>query len=149
MSGMDPRQPPPGRLLCLGLGYTALALADRLAARGFQIAGTSRSPEGAAAITRRGWQGLVLSGTHSLEVAAAIAEATHILVSVPPDEAGDPALRLHGDDIAAARKLEWIGYLSTIGVYGDQAGAWVDEATPVAPTSARSRRRVAAATSGE
>jgi nucleoside-diphosphate-sugar epimerase len=132
-------------LLCLGLGYTAEALARRLEAQGFAIVGTSRSAEGAAAIAARGWKGLAFAGAGpSGEVAAAIPEASHILVSVPPDADGDPVLRSHAADIAAAAGLAWIGYLSTIGVYGDHAGGWVDETTPPAPGNARSRYRLAA-----
>lgn len=70
--------------------------------------------------------------------------ATHLLVSIPPDAAGDPALRLHHADLGAARHLKWIGYFSTVGVYGDFGGAWVDETAPTRPTSPRSQWRVEA-----
>ena len=75
-------------------------------------------------------------------VREALQAATHVLVSVPPDEGGDPVLQHHAADLAAAPALSWIGYLSTIGVYGDRDGAWVDEDTPTEASSARSRRRV-------
>jgi nucleoside-diphosphate-sugar epimerase len=65
-----------------------------------------------------------------------------VLVSVPPDATGDPVLQHHASDIAAAPALCWIGYLSTVGVYGDRDGAWVDENSPTNPISERSRRRV-------
>jgi nucleoside-diphosphate-sugar epimerase len=78
-------------------------------------------------------------------VRVALNSASHILVSVPPNEAGDPVLSRHGDDIAAqAGHLKWIGYLSTVGVYGDHGGAWVDEETAPRPVSDRGRRRLAA-----
>jgi nucleoside-diphosphate-sugar epimerase len=73
-----------------------------------------------------------------------MSEATHILSTVAPTESGDPILNRHGADIAAAPALRWIGYLSTTGVYGDRAGGRVDETTPPAPDSDRSRRRLAA-----
>jgi nucleoside-diphosphate-sugar epimerase len=76
---------------------------------------------------------------------AALAQATHLLVTAPPDETGDPLLALDGAASAiAASPLRWIGYLSTTGVYGDRAGGWVDETTPPNPRSERARRRVAA-----
>jgi nucleoside-diphosphate-sugar epimerase len=63
---------------------------------------------------------------------------------VPPDEAGDPVLDRHGGDLARLPGLRWLGYLSTTGVYGTREGGWVDEASPLAPTGERGRRRAAA-----
>ncbi|MDX2155074.1 MAG: SDR family oxidoreductase [Hyphomicrobiaceae bacterium] len=135
------------RLLCIGLGYTAQALARRLQPRGLTIIGTSRSDSGCVKLTQKGFRGLVFDGgARSAALAGAIASATHVLVSVAPDANGDPVLRHHRDDLAAAPGLDWIGYLSTIGVYGDRGGAWVDETTLPAPGSERSRRRLAAET---
>jgi nucleoside-diphosphate-sugar epimerase len=68
--------------------------------------------------------------------------ATHVLVSAPPDATGDPLLRHHADDLS--RTISWVGYLSTVGVYGDHGGAWVDETTTPKPVSTRSRWRLAA-----
>lgn len=133
----------PPTLLCLGLGYTARALARRLEPKGFRIAGTARNSEGAAAITAAGWQGLVLDGAHrSPDLDAAIAEATHVLVSAPPDEAGDPVLRGLGEALAGSHQGAWIGYLSTVGVYGDHGGGWVDETTPPVDPGIRGQRRL-------
>ena len=133
------------RLLCLGLGYSALHLARRLAKQGWDVTGTARTPEGAAAIAAEGFTPLVFDGTKpGAGLKEAIENATHLLVSVPPGENGDPALTHHASDIAQAPALIWIGYLSTIGVYGDHQGSWVDETTPTEPVSARSRLRVAA-----
>ena len=131
------------RLFCFGLGYSALHLARRLRKDGWDIAGTARTAEGADAIAREGFAPLVFDGTRPGEgVREALQGATHVLVSVPPDEGGDPVLQHHAADIAAAPALSWIGYLSTVGVYGDRDGAWVDEDTPTEASSARSRRRV-------
>ncbi len=66
-------------------------------------------------------------------MAAALAGATHILVTISQGEGGDPVLALHGDDISRRGDLAWIGYLSTVGVYGDHGGAWIDEETPPDP----------------
>jgi nucleoside-diphosphate-sugar epimerase len=122
-------------LLCLGLGYTARALAERLAAGGWRVTGTSRNPQEPGC--------LCFNREHPL-APAAFAGVTHILVSIPPDETGDPVLDRHGDDIAAMPDLVWLGYLSTTGVYGDRGGGWVDERSELRPSGARGRRRVAA-----
>ena len=134
------------KLLCLGLGYSAGAFAELMALRGWQITGTSTSEAGARRIDARGWRGIVFDGEGAggAALSAAIAEATHLLISIPPGAAGDPALVRHADDFAAAPRLGWIGYLSTIGVYGDANGGWVDEDTPVEATSPRTRYRIGA-----
>jgi nucleoside-diphosphate-sugar epimerase len=132
-------------LFCFGMGYSARAIAKRLAAEGWRVTGTARTPEGAEAITRQGFTGLVFDGTAPSDaVRQALQDATHLVVSAPPGEAGDPVLAHHRADIETAPALKWVGYLSTIGVYGDHKGAWVDEETPPAPVSARSRRRAEA-----
>lgn len=132
-------------MLFLGLGYSAARLAPRLAADGWRISGTARTPAGAAALAASGWEGLVFDGASpSPGVRASLATATHVLASVPPEPTGDPALIHHGLDLAAAPRLGWIGYFSTVGVYGDHAGGWVDEATPCHPVASRARNRLAA-----
>jgi nucleoside-diphosphate-sugar epimerase len=129
-------------LFCFGLGYTAQALGRVLAAAGWRVAGTSRSAAGAAELERDGWTAFAFSRDHTLDPAC-FAGATHILVSVPPDEAGDPVLQAMGEVIADQRPA-WLGYLSTTGVYGDRSGGWVDESADLLPVGARGRRRVAA-----
>ena len=134
-------------LFCYGLGYSAAYLADDLIARGWHVAGTSTRAIGSARLQARGFDGLVFDGrTHTPEVAEALQSATHILLSIPPDAGGDPALRVFGEDIASAPNIGWIGYLSTVGVYGDANGGWVDEDTPAQPLSDRGQRRLAAET---
>ena len=135
------------KLFCFGLGYSASALARRLAREDWAVAGTSSRAEGVARIAaaQPATQVLLFDGHRPGEgVAAALGQATHVLVSPAPDGDGDPVLRCHAADLAAAPGLRWIGYLSTVGVYGDHDGAWVDEATAPRPVSERSRRRVAA-----
>lgn len=133
----------PGTLLCLGLGYTAEALAARLLETGWRVLGTTRDPARAKALAARGIEVLRLDdGFDAADLAAALPETSHLLSSVPPDGEGDPVLRALGARIAAARHLAWIGYLSTTGVYGDHGGAWVDEETPPAPGNERSQRRL-------
>lgn len=141
------QSPVQSHLLCFGLGYSARVLCTSLAAKGWRISGTSRSAEGAAQIERGGWSAAVFDGeSRSADVAGLLDTATHVLLSVPPDDHGDPVLRFHRDDICAAPRLRWIGYLSTVGVYGDANGALVDETTPAAPASQRGKRRLDAET---
>lgn len=131
-------------LFCFGLGYSARALAVRLAARGWAIAGTSRDPAGVAAITRLGYRALLFDGRSPLPHSA-LEGVDHVLVSAPPDAEGDPILRHNGALLAQwASRICWLGYLSTTGVYGDHGGGWVSEATPLRPNTERGARRLAA-----
>lgn len=133
------------RLFCFGYGFSAAALGRRLAARGFAVAGTCRSEEKAAVLRAEGIDAFIFGETPLADPAAALAGTTHLLLSVPPGETGDPVLAAHEPDIARiAPQLEWMGYLSTTGVYGDRSGGWVDERTPLAPGTARGRRRLEA-----
>ena len=136
---------PPPLLFCFGLGYSALAFAGALQASGWQVAGTCRSPEKQAALARRGIAAQLFDRTRPLvDPAAAFGRATAILSAVPPDESGDPVLDGHAGDLARAGDANWVGYLSTTGVYGDRQGGWVDESSALRPTGGRGRRRVAA-----
>lgn len=128
-----------GTLLSLGHGYTAQALAPLLLAQGWRIIGTTRSPAKAEAIAATGVEPLLWPGPLS----GAIAQATHLLTSVSPDASGDPVLLAHGAEIAAHR-WDWVGYLSTTGVYGDHQGGWVDEDTPLTASTTRGQMRVEA-----
>ena len=130
-----------GTLLSIGHGYCAQALAGLLRPQGWRIVATTRSTEKAEALRAGGIEAVVWPGS---PLAPVLAGASHVLSSVAPDGEGDPVLRAAGDDIAVARHLAWVGYLSTTGVYGDHGGGWVDEDTPPAPTGARGLARVAA-----
>jgi nucleoside-diphosphate-sugar epimerase len=133
------------RLFCFGLGYTALALARALKPEGWRVAGTTRSAERHRRLTAAGVEThLFERGRPIHDLASALADTTHLLSSIAPDEAGDPVLDHHLGDLQRCRTLAWAGYLSTTGVYGDRDGAWVGEADPVAPSVPRTRRRVAA-----
>ena len=133
------------RLFCFGLGYSAQRIAQRIATRGWSIAGTARTTEGADNIAAQGYGAFVFDGSSPGDgVAEELARATHVLVSAPPDAEGDPVLRHYAGDLARAPSLSWMGYLSTVGVYGDSQGAWIDETMPAEATSERGRRRIAA-----
>lgn len=133
-----------GHLLCFGLGYSAQVLARRLGS-GWRITGTSRGGPDASTIASGIARHLRFDRDHPLKPAA-FAGVTHVLISVPPDEPGDPVFEWNGDDIAALPGLAWLGYLSTTGVYGDRDGGWVDENSELRPNGARGRRRAAAET---
>lgn len=136
---------PANRLFCFGLGFSALTLADRLLAKGWTVGGTVRSAAKRAELEGRGISAHRFERGHALpDARRLLAEADHILSSVPPDEAGDPVLDEHGADLADLETARWVGYLSTTGVYGDRAGGWVDEASELRPSGERGRRRVAA-----
>jgi len=130
------------KLVILGLGYSAGFFAREALNRGWEVTGTVRSAEKAARLSREGIRTLVFDGfAVSSFLAKAVAEAQAVLVSVQPGEAGDPALACLAKDLAAAQELRWIGYLSTIGVYGDHGGTWIDETTAPRP-SFRSQLRL-------
>ena len=133
-------------LFCFGLGYTASAFSQRLMAQGWSVRGTSRSEAKRAELAEQGITAWTFDRDRPLDdAAAALDGVTHILSSVPPDAAGDPVLDHHGTDIAAlSARLQWVGYLSTTGVYGDRDGGLVDEKSDRRPATVRSERRVAA-----
>lgn len=129
------------KLFCFGLGYTATVLAERLSELpDVRIAGTKTRVEpgrGLGGVEVAPFQG----DSRHMDVVGLLGGSTHVLVSIPPDLEGCPALRLFKDDLADLPDLEWVGYLSTIGVYGDTKGEWVDEDSPIRPASERSLRR--------
>jgi nucleoside-diphosphate-sugar epimerase len=133
------------RLFGFGLGYSARALARDLAGDGWNIGGTTRNPEKQARLVAENLDIHLFDRERPLDdPATALAGTTHVLTSIAPDEAGDPVLAHHLEDLRRCATLEWVGYLGTTGVYGDRAGAWVTESDAVAPTMPRTRRRVAA-----
>ncbi|HEY9080447.1 SDR family oxidoreductase [Magnetovibrio sp.] len=128
-------------LFCFGLGYSASWLALDLQRQGWRVTGTHRPGDDGGA------GALVFDRNHPLEnFDKLFADVTHVLLSVPPDAAGDPVLDLHGDDLARHAQhqggiIEWLGYLSTVGVYGDTGGKPVNETSRLLPTQERSRFR--------
>jgi hypothetical protein len=133
------------RLFCFGLGYSARVLSLRLAAEGWAISGTATTADKAETLKRDGYEAFVFDGRgHDPAVAAALRKSTHILISIPPDADGDPALRVYGPDIALSPSISWIGYFSSVSVYGDSKGEWVDEKTVPEPVTERGMRRLVA-----
>ncbi|MBR9764218.1 MAG: SDR family oxidoreductase [Rhodobacteraceae bacterium] len=129
-------------LLSFGHGYSARALTPLLLAEGWPIHGTTRTPGKTAALAATGVTPHLMPGE---DLGPLIDRASHLLISAGPDAEGDPALRLWRDRIADnAGRFQWVGYLSTTGVYGDHAGGWVGEDTALTPSTRRGRWRVAA-----
>ncbi|MCO4053839.1 MAG: SDR family oxidoreductase [Bosea sp.] len=133
------------RLMVLGLGYSAEAFVRQGGPLFSHVAATVRSPQKAEALRRRGIEAHAFDGgAADNALVAAIDRAGALLVSIPAEDGGDPALAVLSEAIAAARQLRWIGYLSTVGVYGDHQGAWVDEGSALRAASRRGLNRIAA-----
>lgn len=127
-------------MLFFGFGLSAKTLAAHLDKAQWRVTGTSRSEAGAASIRALGFDGVVFDRLNGIPESV-----THIISSVPPDATGDPVLQSFGHDLAAkASQIKWAAYLSTTGVYGDHAGAWTDESTPLTPNTERGERRLQA-----
>lgn len=134
------------RLFCFGLGYSARRLALGLIADGWRVAGTAREEGSVGELEGLGIEAVLFDRQRPLKNAHTLLEgATHVLSSVPPDETGDPVLDLHGEALKDLRgQFQWMGYLSTTGVYGNRDGGLVDEGDTLEPTSTRARRRATA-----
>lgn len=126
-------------LLSIGHGYSARALARRLIDDGWHVIGTTRSPGKAAELAAEGVEPMTWPGDP-----LPLDRVSHVLSSVAPDDAGDPVLAEAAQALKAADHLEWVGYLSTTGVYGDRSGGWVDETSELLPATRRGRARVEA-----
>jgi nucleoside-diphosphate-sugar epimerase len=128
-------------LFSYGHGYSAAALAKLLLPADWTITGTTRNAEKAQTLRKMGINARV---TPNDDISDDIKNTTHLLISAAPTTDGDPFLCKHMNDLKTAKKLEWVGYLSTTGVYGDHDGGWVDETSPLTPATARGKARVAA-----
>ena len=147
MAANDDSPSPPHHLFVFGHGYSAGRFTARLPAGSIEGV-TTRTPGKAAGLAAHGLKPFIFDGTApGPGIDAALFRTTHLLMSIAPDgeAAGDAVLHWYRDEIAhGAPDLCWIAYLSTVGVYGDHAGEWVDETTAPAPVSLRSRQRLAA-----
>jgi len=131
-------------VLFFGYGFTAQRLARRFLDKSWRVSGTVRNAGKSRHAHGGGVKLHLFDGQEHLFDRDVFADVTHVVLSIPPAESGDPALTAHGNDLRKARNLQWIGYLSTPAVYGDRQGGYVSEETPPNPGSARGRRRLAA-----
>lgn len=128
-----------GTLLSFGHGYSAQALTRLLLPAGWHVIGTTRSAGKALTLAKTGIETRLFPGD---DLTSDLDRATHVLLSAGPDAQGDPVLRALRDEIAVrASQFEWVGYLSTTGVYGDHRGGWVDETTALTPSTRRGQWR--------
>ncbi|MEP1207138.1 MAG: SDR family oxidoreductase [Rhizobiaceae bacterium] len=144
------------KVLIFGCGFSGLEIGRRLADQGVEVAGTTRSMEKFSELESANIHPLLFDGeTIDQTLVTALSETTHLVISIAPprqETAGqtetrvDPVLAAVAEhDVSSLMpELTWIGYLSTVGVYGNHDGRWIDEAAPLSPTSARSRQRVRA-----
>ncbi len=130
-----------GRLFCFGLGFSSQALAKRLLPYGWDVSGTVRREHDE--IKAKNISVCPFDGSHPTpEISEAISRATHLLITIPPQPSGDVVLENFGEEISKARHLQWIGYISSTGVYGDTKGEWVDESSPLLASTDRNLRRI-------
>jgi len=130
-----------------GLGFSARASARairKLVDPQAHIAGTSRTADGVKALKEQGFCAHLFTGEEPGMLADDLSQATHIVFSIAPGEAGDTALIHHQADLDAAGNLQWLCYFSTVGVYGNHDGDWIDESAPCEASNERSRRRILA-----
>ena len=132
-------------LFIFGLGYSVAHFIQRHRNEFVSISGTVRSAEKAEQLAADGIKAFVWDGGEvDPEIAAALTEADDLIVSIPPGADGDPVAHAFGEALFAAPLLRTIAYLSTVGVYGDHQGEWIDEYAPVHPMNDRSRNRLRA-----
>lgn len=128
------------RLFIFGLGFSGLEIAKLAKTEGWTVAGTCTGEEKARRLRAAGIDAHRFDGTAAL-APDAFGDATHVVCTIAPGAAGDPALR---NCRALLGRARWLGYLSTTGVYGSHDGGWVDETTPALPSQPRSQQRLAA-----
>ena len=126
--------------LSFGHGYTAQALTPHLNEKGWTVFGTSRSKDNFSDIEKSGAIPILWG---SDELRSVIKEAALVLSSVAPKDGNDPVIQIYGEDLKEnSSQIKWAGYLSTIGVYGDTKGEWVNESSPLKPSTNRGIARV-------
>ncbi|MEL7543785.1 MAG: SDR family oxidoreductase [Pseudomonadota bacterium] len=140
-------------LLAIGLGYTAQYVVNALQAGdgAWSFTGTARTAEKCAAREAEGINMLRFDPAEGIIPESLPADITHLLISAAPSPStdtdphgGDPVIAHLDEHLVPLLDLEWVGYLSTIGVYGNADGAWIDETTPPNPKSERGVRRLRA-----
>lgn len=133
-------------LFCFGHGYCCDYLGHELKQQGgWKISGTTRDNDKRKALRERGVSAHIFDSEIPLaDPLYMLRDVTHLLISTPPDDDGDPVFNIHAQEILTLKNLQWIGYLSTTGAYGDRGGGWVDETAEVRPTTKRGSRRALA-----
>jgi nucleoside-diphosphate-sugar epimerase len=132
-------------LLVIGGGYTGLRFGRALASQGARVTLTRRTPPDSPQEDGGSLRWLPFdSRSGAPPDASALEGITHLLVTAPPDGSeGDGVLNALVP-LLRDLPLQWVGYLSTTGVYGNSSGAWVDETSPTEAAKGRSRARLEA-----
>lgn len=147
MTDKEPAKPK--KLFCYGYGYVADNLARALVAQdpSWKIVGTTTDSDKLALMRQMGMKAYLFSDKMPFnDPIFAMGGASHVLISIPPNSDGDVVFKAHARDILNMHSIEWIGYLSSTGVYGNRDGDWVDETDEVRPTSERGSKRAKAET---
>ncbi|MEC7237459.1 MAG: NAD(P)-binding domain-containing protein [Pseudomonadota bacterium] len=130
-------------IFIFGLGFVGRPLGHRLAAAGWRVRGTTRSPARLAAEAAAGWQIHEFADDRPLaDAKAALDGVDAILTTITAIGGSDPVLDAHGDLIAGFGG--WTGYVSATSVYPDRPDGFCYEDTPTDPATARGRARVVA-----
>ena len=130
-------------VFCFGLGFSSLALARRLIPKNWKVSGTIRGYKNNEAINKLKLQVFNYDGTHATpEICDALDRTTHLLISIPPQSTGDVIIEQFGQKIKKCKNLQWVGYISSTGVYGDAKGGWVNETSALNPVTSLSFRRI-------
>jgi nucleoside-diphosphate-sugar epimerase len=134
------------RIFLFGAGYSARAFSRLMTGEAERIDGTTRNEQNFPLLEKSGIAPIIFDGeTASPDLIDRLAKSTHVVISISPRESGDPSLAIVEDALRRpGNTIRWIGYLSTVGVYGNHDGNWIDETAPLAPTSRRSLERVEA-----
>lgn len=145
-SGLEESSKAGEHVFCFGHGYSCDYLSSALMRRGgWRISGTTRDGDKKKDLAARGIRAHIFGEHCPLpDPLYILRDVTCLLISTPPNDAGDPVFRVHAQDILRLKNLRWVGYLSTTGAYGDRGGAWVDETAEVRPTTKRGSRRARA-----
>jgi len=139
------------RIFLFGAGYSARAFSRLMTGEAERIDGTTRNEQNFPLLEKSGIAPIIFDGeTASPELIDRLAKSTHVVISISPRESGDPSLAIVEEALRRpGNTIRWIGYLSTVGVYGNHDGNWIDETAPLAPTSRRSLERVEAESAWE
>lgn len=133
------------KIFCFGFGYAAGFLSVKLRDHGWKICGTTTTADKKSFLKKNGIDAWLFDRNHAIpDPFHAFSDVTHVLLSVPPDADGDAVFDAHAADLAGIKNLEWVGYLSTTSVYGNQDGNWIDETARATPSSSRGSRRLRA-----
>ncbi len=134
------------KLFCFGFGYTCDYLAHALMQEGnCRVSGTTRDADKKRMLKERGIDAFLFDYEHPLgDPLYVLRDTTHLLISTPPDDEGDPSFLIHAAEIVQIPSIQWVGYLSSTGIYGDRDGGWVDENSEIRPSTKRGSRRARA-----